>query len=206
MEKEKENKLQVQQYDTSEVEAKRKKILKKVAAGVGTAALVTTLGGLGCVVRQQQESVEIPVVPEFPEIEWVIMGGPAAWFDSDPIPIPPFEFAEDFIFPVVEEMPSFPEGDEAMRKFIRENMQYPAVARELHIQGRVTLQFVVEKDGSLTDIIVVRGVDPALDREAIRLVESMPKWIPGKQQGKEVRVQFILPITFRLDEVEQNSY
>ena len=70
---------------------------------------------------------------------------------------------------------------------------------QLHIQGRVTLQFVVEKDGSLTDIIVVRGVDPALDREAIRLVESMPEWIPGRNRGREVRVRFILPINFRLD-------
>ena len=185
---EKNNQLRVEQYDVAQI-ATKKKILKKVATGVGTAALAATLGSFQCLAQQKQEPETVWEIIEF-------MGGPASWYDSEPIPI--IE-PEDFIFDVVEEMPSFPGGFEAMHKFIRENMQYPELAREHGIQGRVPVQFVVERDGSITDIVVLRDVDPTLDREAIRLVESMPEWIPGRNRGREVRVRFILPINFRLD-------
>jgi len=102
------------------------------------------------------------------------------------------------IFVIVETQPAFPEGDDARLEFLRQNMKYPEKAKEEGIQGRVVLQFIVEKDGSLSNVEIVRGVDPELDAEAIRLVLSMPKWIPGKQRGVDVRVRYTLPVTFRL--------
>jgi len=103
---------------------------------------------------------------------------------------------DDVIFMVVEKMPEFPGGQLAMMRFINENIHRPVVGH--CFGGRVIVQFVVEKDGSITNIEVVRGVDPSLDREAIRIVESMPNWIPGEQRGEKVRVKFILPVIFRL--------
>jgi len=102
------------------------------------------------------------------------------------------------IFVIVEESPEFPGGDPARLAFIEQNVRYPKQAQEEGIQGRVALQFVVEKDGSITNVEILRGVDPELDVEALRVVRAMPKWIPGKQKGQPVRVRFTLPITFRL--------
>ena len=85
-----------------------------------------------------------------------------------------------------------------MVKFLSENVMYPAIARANNIQGRVICQFIVNKDGSISDVTVVRSVDPSLDKEAIRLIKSMPKWQPGEQRGKLVRTKFTLPISFRL--------
>lgn len=113
-------------------------------------------------------------------------------------PEPPKHEEENKVFDVVEQMPSFPGGPAALMKYLSENMRYPAVAEENGIQGRVTVQFVVEKDGSVTDVRTMKSVDPALDREAERVVKSMPKWIPGKQNGSAVRVRYFVPVTFRL--------
>jgi len=99
------------------------------------------------------------------------------------------------VFDVVEQQPAFP-GD--LNGFLASNIKYPVVAQENGVQGRVVVQFVVERDGSITDVRVVRSVDPSLDKEAVRLVKSMPKWIPGKQNGQAVRVRFTLPVNFRL--------
>ena len=104
----------------------------------------------------------------------------------------------DAIHEVVDEPPSFPGGDAAQIAFLSNNLRYPAVAMEQGIQGRVVTQFVVDKDGSITDVKVVRSLDPMLDKEAVRLVKSMPKWTPGKLNGSPVRVKYILPISFRL--------
>ena len=104
----------------------------------------------------------------------------------------------DAIHEVVDEPPSFPGGDAAQIAFLSNNLKYPAVAMEQGIQGRVVTQFVVDKDGSITDVKVVRSLDPMLDKEAVRLVKSMPKWTPGKLNGSPVRVKYILPISFRL--------
>ena len=104
----------------------------------------------------------------------------------------------DAIHEVVDEPPSFPGGDAAQIAFLSNNLRYPAVAMEQGIQGRVVTQFVVDKDGSITDVKVVRSLDPMLDKEAVRLVKSMPKWTPGKLNGSPVRVKCILPISFRL--------
>ncbi|WP_294069174.1 energy transducer TonB [Proteiniphilum sp. UBA1028] len=105
---------------------------------------------------------------------------------------------EEKIFEVVEQPASFPGGHAALMEWLGENIKYPVIAQENGIQGRVIIQFVVGRDGTIDDINVVRGVDPSLDREAVRLVGAMPKWIPGKQGGTAVKVRFTLPIVFRL--------
>ena len=102
------------------------------------------------------------------------------------------------VFEVVEQMPSFPGGDKALLEYLSNNIKYPVVAQENGVQGRVVVSFVVEKDGSITDVKVVRSVDPSLDKEAQRVVKSMPKWIPGKQNGSAVRVKYNVPVSFKL--------
>jgi periplasmic protein TonB len=102
------------------------------------------------------------------------------------------------IFTVVEEQPSYPGGDEARIKFLQENIKYPEEAKELGVQGKVFVTFVVEVDGSITDVRVLRGIGAGCDEEAVRVVKSMPRWVPGKQRGQPVRVQFNLPIKFTL--------
>lgn len=106
--------------------------------------------------------------------------------------------AEEKIFEIVEQPASFPGGQTALMSWLGDNIRYPVIAQENGIQGRVIIQFVVASDGSIDDIVVVRGVDPSLDREAERLVSEMPKWIPGRQGGKAVKVRFTLPIVFKL--------
>ena len=102
------------------------------------------------------------------------------------------------VFEVVEQMPSFPGGDAALMSFLSKNIHYPAIAEENGIQGRVVATFVVERDGSITDVKVVKSIDPSLDKEAVRVLKSMPKWIPGRQNGSPVRVKYTVPVTFRL--------
>ena len=112
-------------------------------------------------------------------------------------PEPPKE-EESKVFDVVEQMPSFPGGQAALMQWLSSNISYPVIAAENGVQGRVIVQFVVEKDGSITDVQVVKSVDPSLDKEAARVVKAMPKWIPGKQNGAEVRVKYTVPVTFKL--------
>jgi len=102
------------------------------------------------------------------------------------------------IFSHVEVMPSFPGGEGALMKYLGDNITYPTIAQEQGIQGRVSLRFVVKPDGSVSDVQVVKGLDPSCDKEAMRVVQKMPKWIPGKQNGNPVYVYFSLPVTFRL--------
>ena len=108
------------------------------------------------------------------------------------------EATGDEIFKVVEDRPQFPGGDAELMKFLQQNVKYPKEAQAQGKQGRVIVQFVVEKDGSITDAKVLKPVDPLLDAEALRIVNMMPKWTPGKQRGKAVRVYFTIPVTFRL--------
>ena len=112
---------------------------------------------------------------------------------------------EKVIFQVVEEMPEFPGGMAEAMKFLSKNIKYPSVAQKAKIEGRVIVQFVVEKDGSVSDVKTVRSVSPELDAEAIRVVNMMPKWTPGKQRGKAVAVKFTMPIMFRLDTPKDNA-
>ena len=121
-------------------------------------------------------------------------------FVPPPPPKPKVEEVTEEIFVVVEEQPEFPGGNAAMMKFLSDNIKYPIIAQENGIQGRVITNFVVERDGSITDVQVVRGVDPSLDKEAIRVIQSMPKWKAGKQRGSAVRVRFTLPVVFRLQQ------
>lgn len=102
------------------------------------------------------------------------------------------------IFTVVETMPEFPGGQSALLQYLAKSIKYPVIAQENGIQGRVSCSFVVNKDGSIVDAEVIRGVDPSLDKEALRVINSMPKWSPGKQRGKPVRVKYTVPVTFRL--------
>ena len=111
----------------------------------------------------------------------------------------PKEAAQGEVFQVVEEQPMFPGGMGEMMKFLQQNVKYPKEAQDQGKQGRVIVQFVVNKDGSISNDTIVRSVDPLLDAEALRVVRSMPNWTPGKQKGEPVRVRFTLPVTFRLD-------
>jgi protein TonB len=115
-----------------------------------------------------------------------------------PIAPPEEEEEEQVIHIRVEKMPEFPGGQDALNRFLVRNIKYPLLAQENGIQGRVVCQFVVNSDGSIVDISVVRGVEESLDKEAIRVIKSMPKWTPGRQRGKSVRVKYTLPIRFKL--------
>jgi protein TonB len=119
--------------------------------------------------------------------------------EFDFVPIAEEEEAEDEVFFIVEDMPLFQGGPkDDFRKYIQENLQYPQIAAENGISGRVFVQFAVNAKGEVCDVVVVRGVDPALDKEAVRVVKSSPKWTPGKQRGRPVKVQFTFPIVFVL--------
>lgn len=112
--------------------------------------------------------------------------------------LPAENTSEEKVFDVVEEMPSYIGGQGAMMSFLASNIQYPVETQKNGVQGRVMVEFIVEKDGTLTNVRVARSVEPSLDKEAVRVVKSMPKWKPGKQNGAVVRVRYTAPIVFRL--------
>jgi periplasmic protein TonB len=116
-------------------------------------------------------------------------------------PPPPVveEKKEDEVFQVVEQQAEFPDGQAALFKWLSQNIKYPAVARENNIQGKVILRFIVEKDGSVNGVTVLRGTNELLDKEAVRVVKEMPKWKAGKQRGNAVRSYFTLPVVFKLE-------
>ena len=114
--------------------------------------------------------------------------------------IPESKPDENSIFQIVETQPEFPGGMAELMKYLQKNMRYPKVCKEQGLQGRVIVQFVVNADSTITDVNVVKPVNPHFDKEAVRVVEAMPKWNPGKQRGEPVRVRFTLPVTFRLPE------
>ena len=105
---------------------------------------------------------------------------------------------ENSIFQVVETQPEFPGGMAELMKYLQKNIRYPQICKEQRVQGRVIVQFVVNADSTITDVNVIKPVNPYLDQEALRVVKAMPKWNPGKQRGEPVRVRFTLPVTFRL--------
>ena len=102
------------------------------------------------------------------------------------------------VYDCVEQMPSFPGGSQKLKEFIEENLRYPKELEETCVQGRVIVRFVVERNGKLSNVKVVKSVHPVLDKEALRIVKLMPRWIPGRQNGITVRVKFYIPIIFRL--------
>ena len=137
----------------------------------------------------ETESIEVNTEDD-KEVEVVI---------AAPVEAPVEEEEEEVVFVIVESMPEFPGGQQALFKYLSDNIKYPVIAQENGIQGRVICQFTVNKDGSIVDIEVVRsGGDPSLDKEAVRVIKTMPKWKPGKQRGKPVRVKFTVPVSFKL--------
>ena len=143
------------------------------------------------VVEDNVETESIEVNTEDDKAEEVVI--------SAPVEAPVEEEEEEVVFVIVESMPEFPGGQQALFKYLSENVKYPVIAQENGIQGRVICQFVVNKDGSIVDVEVVRsGGDPSLDKEAVRVIKSMPKWKPGKQRGKPVRVKYTVPVNFKL--------
>ncbi len=167
-------------------------------------------------ITEQEEPKQAPPPPEAPKVEEVLQiadndanveettiqsnedKGQAVEVKYVPAVVEEEEVEEQQIFQVVEEMPEFPGGMAECMKFLAKNIKYPTIAQENGVQGRVIVQFVVNKDGTIVDPVVVRSVDPYLDKEALRVIKAMPKWKPGKQRGKAVRVKYTVPVTFRL--------
>ena len=167
-------------------------------------------------ITQQEEPKQAPPPPEAPKVEEVLRiadndanvqestiqsnedKGQAVEIKYVPEVVEEEEVEEQQIFQVVEEMPEFPGGMAECLKFLAKNIKYPTIAQENGVQGRVIVQFVVNQDGSIVDPLVVRSVDPYLDKEALRVIKMMPKWKPGKQRGKAVRVKYTVPVTFKL--------
>ena len=163
----------------------------------------------------QEETLPPPPPPApdiIPEINVVDNNVETTSFDVNPednqdkvqeivkVPIAPIEEdpERDVIFRVVENMPEFPGGTVELMKYLSSNVKYPIIAQENGIQGRVIVQFTVRRDGSIDDIEVVRSADPNLDKEAIRVIKSMPNWKPGEQRGKKVNCKFTVPVVFKL--------
>ena len=139
---------------------------------------------------QSPEPVQVEAVPQPVEVE----------AEEQPVeenPVEPVPESKN-VYESVEQMPEFPGGMEEMMKFLQQNIQYPASAAKNKVEGRVVLQFVVEKDGQIGEVKVARSVDPELDAEALRVVKSMPNFIPGRQDGKPVAVWYTIPISFKL--------
>ncbi len=146
-------------------------------------------------------AIDIEEPPVFEEVpDEPIIEEDAIKVEDEPLPELPVEKNNDEhkVFTVVEEPCQFPGGMGALMKFLSKNINYPEIAQDNGIQGRVIVSFIVEKDGLPSNVKVVRGIDPALDKEAVRVVKKMPAWKPGKQQGKSVRQRFTLPVVFRL--------
>ena len=164
----------------------------------------------------QQEEIKAPPPPEAPSVAEVLNivednadvqetaiatteeTGKAVEVKYVPVEVEEEEPEEETIFQVVEVMPEFPGGMAECLKFLGKNIKYPTIAQENGVQGRVIVQFVVNRDGSIVDPVVVRSVNPYLDKEALRVIKSMPKWKPGQQRGKAVRVKYTVPVTFKL--------
>ncbi len=167
-------------------------------------------------ITEQQEKIEVPPPPEVPQaaevldivddqadIEETIIASTEETGQAVEIktiaPIVEEEVVdEQEIFDIVEHMPEFPGGQAALMAYLSKNIKYPTIAQENGVQGRVIVQFVVNKDGSIVDARVARSVDPYLDKEALRVINSMPKWKAGMQRGKPVRVLYTCPVMFRL--------
>ena len=146
----------------------------------------------------------IEIVEDDADIEEDIMASTednVEWVDLDEydvVEVEP-EPEEEEIFMVVEDQPEFPGGTAALLDYLRKNIKYPAICRENNIQGRVLVTFIVNKDGAIVEPEVVKSVHPQLDREALRVISTMPNWKPGSQRGKPVRVKYTVPVNFRLN-------
>ena len=138
--------------------------------------------------------VNAQVIVDHDHLDVAVISGVDDWAEILEVTEPD----ENGIFQVVEQLPEFPGGMAELMKYLQKNLRYPQICKEQGVQGRVILQFVVNTDSTITDVNVVKSVNPHLDQEAVRVVKAMPKWNPGKQRGEPVRVRFTLPVTFRL--------
>ncbi len=149
-----------------------------------------------------QQVTVLSIVEDDVEVEDIEINVEVDQTEAIEVYVPPVreeeEVIEEEIFTVVESMPEFPGGPGKMLEFIATNIKYPPMARESGIQGRVFVNFVVEPDGSVSNVNIIRGIGGGCDEEAIRVVKTMPKWTPGRQRGKAVRVSFNLPVRFTL--------
>ena len=161
-------------------------------------ALFFALGLLASVV-----GVNAQVIVDHDHLDVAVISGEDDWVEILEVTEPD----ENGIFQVVETQPEFPGGMAELMKYLQKNIRYPKVCKEQRVQGRVIVQFVVNADSTITDVNVVKPVNPYLDQEAVRVVKAMPKWKPGEQRGEPVRVRFTLPVTFRLpaDTVKVNT-
>jgi periplasmic protein TonB len=139
---------------------------------------------------------DIPIIEELPHINNEFNDSTS--FTLQEIEEPAPEITKDS-FAIVEQMPTYPGGTNALYKFISKKIKYPTKARRLGVEGKVFLNFTVDKDGSVTNIQVIRGIGSGCDEESIRILKKIPKWNPGKQRGRAVKVQMTLPITFKLN-------
>lgn len=186
---------------------------KQVTRDTGMTAVVFEEEMVPITEQEEQQQAPPPEVPKAEEIieivendakveETVIQASDdtekAVEVKYTPVVVEEEEPEEQQIFQIVEEMPEFPGGMGECLKFLMKNAKYPTISQENGVQGKVSVKFVIEKDGSIADPVVVRGVDPYLDKEALRVVKSMPKWEPGKQRGKPVRVSYTVPVIFKL--------
>jgi protein TonB len=161
--------------------------------------------------EEVQEEAPPPDVEQLKEIDIStktqegVEGGVPEGLEDEGEPAPPpvveveVEGKPEEVFKVVEQKPEFPDGEAAMLKFIYDNIKYPSIARENGVEGMVVVSFVVEKDGSISDARIARDIGAGCGQEAVRVVNMMPKWNPGKQRGRPVRVQFNLPVKFKLN-------
>lgn len=151
-------------------------------------------------VVKEQVVEEVPTIEEIKqnEVAAVEVEGPTEVVFEEPVQEVVVE-DDNQVFTVVEQQPEFAGGLEAMYQFIQKNMKYPASARRMGVDGTVFVQFVVGKDGSITEVKTIRGISADCDKEAERVVKMMPNWKPGKQNGKPVFVRYVLPIKFKLN-------
>lgn len=151
-------------------------------------------------IRTQDEMAQTSINISVADVQGVDTEDAQDIADFQEVIAEPEPVVEEKIYEAVEQMPQFPGGEAALMKFIGNNLSYPAVAAENNIQGRVFVRFAVSKTGAVEKVQVLRSPDPSLEKEAIRVVKSMPNWIPGKQNGQPVNVWYTLPVTFKLQQ------
>lgn len=139
------------------------------------------------------------IIPVLPEPEPPILPGGCLGPPEPPEPMPEVYFNADTVLTIAEVMPEFPGGSKAFTQYVRDNMIYPEIAKEIGVEGKVFVKFIIHSTGQISSTQIARGVYPALDQEAMRLIKLMPRWNPGVQKGKAVPVYYILPVVFRLD-------
>ena len=186
------------------IEANEGDVLVVSFIGLQTQSVIVPKGGSESMVVSMKEEVqnleEMVIVGYAPQDDGVIQVTSVKKEEEAPAPKAD---EEQVVFQLVEEMPSFPGGMKECMMFLAKNMKYPVAAQQAKIEGRVIVQFVVDRDGSIKDAQVVRSVSPELDAEAVRVINSMPKWTPGKQRGKAVAVKYTMPVMFRLQKQQE---